>query len=61
MILVMARPTPSSKIFLVADRRAASAQPSAARVRRYRLARVRLDGRSAGAASPYEHIKRVYD
>jgi len=61
MMRGMARPTQSSKVLLVADRRAVSPQPSAARVRRYRLARVRLDGRPAGAASPYEHIKRVYD
>jgi len=56
----MARPTVSLKLLLVADRRPAP-QSSAARVRRYRLARVRLDGRPAGAVSPYEHIKRVYD
>jgi len=57
----MPRPITSSKVLLVADRRAVTPQPGAARVRRYRLARVRLDGRPADAASPYEHIKRVYD
>jgi len=60
-MLVMARPIPSSKVLLVADRRTAMSKRDAAPVRRYRLARMRLDGRPAGAGSPYEHIKRVYD
>jgi hypothetical protein len=37
-------------------------QPSSsAPIRRYRLARLRFDGRSADPASRYEHLKRVFD
>jgi hypothetical protein len=56
----MPRTITSSKVLLVADRRAASSGPAAAPVRRFRLARLRLDGRAA-APSRYEHLKRVYD
>jgi hypothetical protein len=60
IILSMTRPASSSKVLLVKDRR--SEQPeSGAVVRRYRLARLRFDSRPAGADSPYEHLKRVYD
>jgi hypothetical protein len=55
----MTRPTTSSKLLLVADRRAASTEPGTVPVRRYRLARLRFEGRSADAR--FEHLKRVYD
>ena len=42
----MIRTAPSSKLMLVADRRAGAADGTVA-VRRYRLARLRLDGRPA--------------
>jgi hypothetical protein len=35
--------------------------PNGTRVRRYRLARVRVDGRAAGGSSRFEHLKRTYD
>lgn len=60
-MLSMTRPATSSKVLLVKHRRSEEAEPGAAVVRRYRLARLRFDSRPAGAHSPYEHLKRVYD
>ena len=57
----MTRPPKSSKVLLVADRRAARAQPTTTPVRRYRLARLRLPSGAQGAESPFEYLKRVYD
>jgi hypothetical protein len=58
----MLRPISSSpKVLLVADRRVASTDAAPVPVRRYRLARLRLEGRAAGAGSRFEHLKRVYD
>jgi len=34
---------------------------NAVRVRRYRLARLRFEGRSAEPALRFEHLKRVFD
>jgi hypothetical protein len=48
-------------VLLVAER---SAQVSDARpvpIRRYRLARLRLDGRATDAGSRFEHLKRTFD
>ena len=61
MLLAMVRPIASSKVMLLADRRVTSHEPSAAPVRRYRLARLRFDGRSADPKRRFEHVKRVYD
>ena len=61
IILGMTRTAASSKVLLVKDRRCEEAEPGATVVRRYRLARLRLDGRPAGADSPYEHLKRTND
>jgi hypothetical protein len=61
-MLLMIRPHPSSKVLLVADHRAAaSAEPGSVPMRRYRLARLRLDGRPVNRASRFEHLKCVYD
>lgn len=57
----MTRPDPSSKVVLVEDRRASDSESGFASVRRFRLARLRLDGRSPEPASRFEHLKRVYD
>jgi hypothetical protein len=57
----MTAPTRSSKVLLVADRRADSEGPGTAAVRRYRLARLRFDSRPAGPQARFEHLKRVYD
>jgi hypothetical protein len=61
IMLTMTRPIAASKVVLVADRRAQSAPPHEAPVRRYRLARLRIDSRPAGADAPFEHLKRTYD
>jgi hypothetical protein len=57
----MTRPVTSAKVVLVEDRRVTSSEAGSAPLRRYRLARLRLDGRSADPASRFEHLKRVYD
>lgn len=57
----MTRPLTSSKVVMVEERRAEEAAPGSALIRRYRLARLRLDGRSHDPASRFEHLKRVYD
>jgi len=62
IMLVMLRPvSSSSKVLLVADRRVASTDAAAVPVRRYRLAKLRFEGRPTGAGSRFEHLKRVYD
>ncbi|MDQ6818245.1 MAG: hypothetical protein M3018_12685, partial [Actinomycetota bacterium] len=53
--LRMPRPLSPTKVLLVADRRADARDPKAATIRRYRLARMRLDG---GRSSPPPRIAR---
>jgi hypothetical protein len=60
-MLPMTRPLTSSKYMLVADPRPAAAEPGSAPIRRYRLARLRLEGRALDPAHRFEHLKRVYD
>jgi hypothetical protein len=57
----MTRPITPAKLLLVADPRPGSPVPDAVPVRRYRLARLRFDSRSATEAERFEHLKRVYD
>lgn len=59
----MTPPATSAKILLVADPRFAApgAETDGARPRRYRLARLRFDGRRFDQDSRFEHLKRVYD
>ena len=57
----MTRPLNASKVLLVADRRGGVAQSAAAPVRRYRLARLRLNPPRAGREPGFEHLKRLYD
>jgi hypothetical protein len=61
MILAMTRPNTSSKVLLVADRRDVSTEPGSVPVRRFRLARLRFEGRAAGSATRFDHLKRAYD
>jgi hypothetical protein len=61
IMLVMTRPITSSKLLLVADNRPATPERITVPVRRYRLARLRLDGRSLDSALRFEHLKRVFD
>lgn len=58
-MLVMTHPVRSSKVLLIADRRATAAGPTTVPVRRYRLARVRFEGRPTDSGSRLEHLKRV--
>jgi hypothetical protein len=51
----------SSKVILVADRREVSDARGGGAVRRYRLARLRLEGRSTDPEARFEHLKRIYD
>jgi hypothetical protein len=57
IILAMTRPLTASRVLLVADRRELPSDLRAAPLRRYRLARLRLDGRDA--APRYEQVKRA--
>jgi hypothetical protein len=57
----MTRPVTASKVLLVADRRTVPASRRDTPIRRYRLARVRLDSRPAGGESRFDYLKRVYD
>jgi hypothetical protein len=47
-------------VLLVEDRRPAGGAGSV-RLRRYRLARLRFEGRAVDPASRFEHLKRVYE
>lgn len=61
MISSMTRPTNSSKVVLIGDRRADADISAGVPIRRYRIARLRFDGRPAGADARFEHLKRVHD
>jgi hypothetical protein len=70
IMLDMTRPATSSKLLLVADPRAAggggapgaaTADAATAPLRRYRLARLRLEGRATSPGLRFEHLKRTYD
>ena len=60
-MLAMTRPTRSSRLVLVADPRPASPFPETAPLRRYRLARLRLEARTPEASERFTHLKRVFD
>jgi hypothetical protein len=53
--------TPASRILLVPEERLAAAGPHAAKVRRYRLARMRLLERRDQQAARHPHLTRAYD
>jgi hypothetical protein len=57
IILRMTRPLTASRVLLVADRRELPSDLRAAPLRRFRLARMRLDGRDV--AQRYEQVKRA--
>jgi len=57
----MTNPASSAKLLLVEDRRSAAAASDGVPVRRFRIARLRVDSRPRADASRYEHLKRVYD
>ena len=53
----MTIPTPLSRLTLIPEPRAET--PGATVVRRYRLTRLRINGRPS--ADPHSHLKRTYD
>jgi hypothetical protein len=57
----MTRSSTSARVLLVAERRQSSDASTSVPVRRYRLARVRFEGRDADPALRFEHLKRVFD
>jgi hypothetical protein len=61
MISSMTRPTTSSKVLLVGDRRGEADTSAGTPVRRYRLARLRFDDRPSAPGARFDHLKRVYD
>lgn len=61
IILSMTRPTTPSRVLLLADRRSEIEPEAGVSVRRYRIARLRLENRPVGPDARYEHLKRVYD
>jgi len=61
IILAMTPPASSARVHLVADGRPTQLQPAGTPVRRYRLARLRFDGRESDPAARHEHLKRIYD
>jgi hypothetical protein len=60
-MLAMSRPTTYSRLLLVADPRPALPEGAGGPVRRYRLARLRFDGREADPTQRFEHLKRTFD
>lgn len=61
MMSTMNNPRMVSKVLLVADQRAGASRAAADPVRRFRIARLRFDGRSPEPAARFEHLKRVFD
>jgi hypothetical protein len=61
IMLVMAHSLSSSKLSLVADPRPSSSERTSAHLRRFRISRLRLEGRLADPALRFEHLKRVYE
>lgn len=61
MICTMTRPTTSSKVLLLGDRRGEADTSAGTPIRRYRLARLRFDGRPTAPGTRFDHLKRVYD
>ena len=51
----------SSKLLLVADPRPVTSDNGGVPVRRYRLARLRIEPRSDDPNERFEHLKRVFD
>ncbi|MFL5823833.1 MAG: hypothetical protein ACJ764_10370 [Solirubrobacteraceae bacterium] len=57
----MTRPAPSSKVILLEDRRGGAGGTTGASVRRYRLARLRLDGYPTASERRFDYLKRTHD
>ncbi len=61
IMLAMTRSITPSKVLLIAERRGTAASAAAVPVRRYRIARLRLEGRMRDPEARFEHLKRVYE
>jgi hypothetical protein len=61
IIIAMTRPATSPKAPLPAEQSDESARQAPAPLRRYRIARLRIDSRLQGAGSRFEYLKNVYD
>jgi hypothetical protein len=61
MICAMTFPATPSRLLLIEDRRAGDAVRAVVSVRRYRLARLRLDAPAAEPAARFEYLKRAHD
>ncbi len=55
------QPHPVSKVLLITDSRESTPGSAGKPIRRFRLARLRLDGRQTQADARYEHLKRTFD
>ena len=53
--------TASSKLLLVADPRTVAAGPAMTPIRRFRLARLRVEGRAATGRARIDTLKRAFD
>ena len=60
IIFAMTGPLKTSKVLLVADRRGEPSQSAGAPVRRYRIARLRLNPPPVSREPDFEHLKRLY-
>lgn len=62
-MLPMTSPRTSSRVLLVADTAEGrgGAAPGQLPIRRFRIARLRFDGRPVTGASRFDHLKRSYD
>lgn len=56
----MTRPNASSKLWLIPEPRPSASRPDGALVRRYRIARLRLDA-TPSSADRFPQLSRVYD
>jgi hypothetical protein len=56
----MVKSNSSRKVLVMLEQRNAG-EAGSMPIRRYRLARLRLDERAAGEEPRFEHLKRVYD
>jgi hypothetical protein len=54
-------PLSTSRVLLVPEARSAVAGPQATKIRRYRLARLRLLERRDGGPTRYPQLSRTYD
>lgn len=59
IILTMTSPLPSTKVLLLPDPR--NAKADGAPLRRFRIARVRLDEYGERPSKRFDHLRRIYD